>query len=66
MRFSEPCEKNYVINRILKCYFFALSVMGAFLVVLVVNLPANAGDTRAAGSVPRVGRSPGGGHGNSL
>ena len=55
-----------MINRILKCYLFALSVMGALLVVLAVNLPANAGDTRDAGSVPRVGRSPGGGHGNSL
>ena len=28
--------------------------------------PANAGDTRDAGSIPGLGRSPGGGHGNSL
>ena len=36
----------------------------SFQVALVVkNLPANAGDIRDTGSVPRLGRSPGGGHG---
>ena len=39
----------------------------AFQVVLVVkNLPANAGDIRDAGSIPGSRRSPGGGHGNAL
>ena len=33
---------------------------------VVKNLPANAGDTGDTDSVPRSGRSPGGGHGNSL
>ena len=28
------------------------------------NLPANAGDIRDVGSIPELGRSPGGGHGN--
>ena len=38
---------------------------GAFQVVLVVkNPPANAGDVRDAGLIPRSGRSPGGGKGN--
>ena len=38
----------------------------ASLVVLVVkNLLASAGDRRDAGSVPGLGRSPGGGHGNT-
>ena len=32
----------------------------------VKNLPANAGDVRDVGSVPGLGRSPGGGHGNPL
>ena len=32
----------------------------------VKNLPAIAGDTRDAGSIPGLGRSPGGGHGNPL
>ena len=30
------------------------------------NLPANAGDIRDLGSIPRLGRSPGQGHGNPL
>jgi len=39
----------------------------ASLEVLVVkNLPANAGDIREAGSIPGSGRSPKGGHGNPL
>ena len=32
----------------------------------VKNLPANTGDTRDVGSIPRSGRPPGGGHGNPL
>ena len=40
---------------------------GASQVVLVVkNLPASAGDIRDVGSIPGLGRSPGGGHGNPL
>ena len=40
---------------------------GASQVVLVVkNLPANAGDIRDPGSIPGLRRSPGGGHGNPL
>ena len=36
-------------------------------VVLVIKTPpANAGDIRDAGSIPGLGRSPGGGNGNSL
>ena len=39
----------------------------AFQVALVVkNTPANAGGIRDEGSVPELGRSPGGGHGNPL
>ena len=34
------------------------------MVLVVKNLPANAGDTRDAGSVPRSGRSPEVGNGN--
>ena len=33
---------------------------------MVKNPPANAGDTRDAGLIPRLGRSPGGGSGNQL
>ena len=33
---------------------------------MVKNLPASAGDTRDTGSIPGLGRSPGGGNGNPL
>ena len=33
---------------------------------MVKNLPTNAGDVRVTGSIPGLGRSPGGGHGNPL
>ena len=40
---------------------------GASLVAqLVKNLPANAGDARDVGSIPGLGRGPGGEHGNPL
>ena len=34
--------------------------------LVVKNLPANAGDIRDKGSIPELGRSRGGGHGNPL
>ena len=33
---------------------------------MVKKPPANAGDVRDSGSIPGLGRSPGGGHGNPL
>ena len=36
------------------------------MALAVKNLPANAGDVRDVGSIPGLGRSPGGGHGNPL
>ena len=40
---------------------------GASKVALVVkNLPSNAGDARDSGFISGLGRSPGGGNGNSL
>ena len=36
------------------------------VVLVIKNLPANAGDIRDVGSIPRLGRSPGGGHDNPL
>ena len=42
-------------------------LLGASQVLLVIkNLPANAGDLRDKGSLSGSGRSPGGGHGNPL
>ena len=40
--------------------------MASQVALLVKNPPANAGDIRDKGSVPGLGRSPGGGHGNPL
>ena len=36
------------------------------MALVVKNLPANAGDVREEGLIPGLGRSPGGGHGNTL
>ena len=36
------------------------------MVLVIKNLPANARDIRDAGSIPELGRSSGGGHGNPL
>ena len=36
------------------------------VVLVVKNVPDNAEDIRDAGSIPGWGRSPGGGHGNTL
>ena len=45
----------------------AMGLLWASQVALVVKIPpANAGDVRDAGLIPRSGRSPGGGHGNPL
>ena len=44
-----------------------LFFLGVSQVVLVVkNLSANAGDVRDMGSIPELGRCPGGGHGSPL
>ena len=36
------------------------------MALVVKNPPANAGDVRDLGSIPGLGRPPGGGHGNPL
>ena len=44
-----------------------MNILGASQVSLMVkSLLANAGDIRDAGSIPLLGRSPGGGHSNAL
>ena len=45
-------------------YHRILSIVG--VVLMVKNLPANAGDIRDAGSIPGSGRPPGGQHDNPL
>ena len=46
--------------------YISRSLSGFQIALVVKNLPANAGDTRDVGSIPRSGRPPGGGHGNPL
>ena len=44
---------------------FFIGFLKYIKVALVIkNPPANAGDIRGSGSIPGLGRSPGGGHGN--
>ena len=48
-------------------FILGVNNIAASQVMLVLkNLPANAGDIRDVGLIPGSGRSPGGGHGNSL
>ena len=43
-----------------------LCILASQVALVAKNLPANAGNIRDTGSIPGWGRSPGGGHGNSL
>ena len=48
-------------------FFIVHNYLTASQVALVVkNLPSSVGDIRDVGSIPELGRSPGGGHGNPL
>ena len=53
---TEPSDSKLVL--------FKLQIQGSQVVVMVKNLPANAGSDM--GSIPRLGRSPGAGHDNPL
>ena len=46
--------------------YFYTSFGDSQVVLVVRNLPANAGDIRDVGSIPGLGRSPGGGNGSPL
>ena len=51
----------------IKRYFkitYIFSSVASQEVLVVKNLPASAEDVRVVGSIPGLGRSPGGGHGN--
>ena len=55
-----PCPQHY------PCFFLPELVVCIPGGTVVKNPPANAGDARETGSIPGLGRSPGGGHGNPL
>ena len=42
------------------------TIRASQVVLVVKNLPTNAGDIRYMSMIPGWGKSPGGGHGNSL
>ena len=48
------------------CVYVRISIYASLVLLVVKNLPANAGDVTDMGSIPRWGRSPGGGHGSPL
>ena len=41
-------------------------MLNSYVMLLVKNPPANAGDIKGAGSIPGLERHPGGGHGNPV
>ena len=56
-------EKLFFLNKFAKRSESGWGVPGG---VVVENLPANEGDARDVGSIPGLGKSPGGGNGNLL
>ena len=46
--------------------YLYLTTLISQVALVVKNLPASAGGVRDGGSIPGLGRSPGGGHGNPL
>ena len=46
------------------CVLCVVCVCASLMARVVKNLPTNAGDLRDVGSLPGLGRYPGGGHGN--
>ena len=62
--FTNKFHSEFFINGF---HFVKVAFFSASQVVLVVKSPpTNAGDIRDSGSIPGLGRSPGGGHGNPL
>ena len=68
--------KNRTSNSTYGCFFkeskntnlkqYTHSYRASQVVLVLKNLPANAGDVRNVGLIPGLGRFPGGGHGNPL
>ena len=63
------CDLTFLASVSYKCMNsmrWAIFITGFPGMLVVKNLSANAGDIRDVGSIPGLGRSPGGGHGNPL
>ena len=55
-----------ILNVQFKLNYLCITTRASLVALAVKNPPANAGDTRDTGSVPRSGRSSGEGNGNPL
>ena len=56
----------YIYTHIYVCVCVCETYKLSHVALVVKNLPANAGDVRDVDSIPGLGRSPEGGHGNPL
>ena len=61
---GKPTDYLNLLKRVAQLFLYASVIQINIVVLVVKNLPANAGHIRDVGSVPGLGRSPGGGHGN--
>ena len=59
---GKPNKQTTVLLKYLYTFYWATQAA----LVVKKNLPANAGNVRDPGSIPGLGRPPGGGHGNPL
>lgn len=67
LSFDNPLEKFTKLRKVLYLWLqFYYQERAAQVVLVVKNLPANAGDIREVGLIPGLGWSPWGGHGNPL
>ena len=67
MRALDICDFTVIKTvNIYPSYLLHANQWASQVVLVVENLPANAGDIRDSGLIPGLGRSPGEGHGNSL
>ena len=68
---ESPWNSGWLVSVTTQCWqllflWLCANYQGSQVVPVIKNPPANAGDVRNVGLIPRSGRSPGGGHGNSL
>ena len=62
----QKCDQNIPNNHTSYKVGQVMPLRASQVVLVVKNMPANAGDVRDMGSISRLGTSPGGGHDNSL
>ena len=63
---SVSYKQNTIATRLLVRFSMIIDLKGNVVLLVVKNLPANAGYVGDTVLIPGLGRSPGGGHGNPL